>query len=114
MLPKFDPTVYDEIYDPRVAELRKRMRAERLLEQADRDYGLRKRAAIAKTLEAYTQLSVAGKAEFIRQVNRLNDSDYAVRRAAWEKMFETLNDMKRRYPKHHDCPCCGFRSTIDE
>ena len=104
---------YDQLYDAPYADLQKRLHTESVLEDVDRDFVIRKRAAIARALEAFINLSEAGKAEYIRQLNKLNSPDYSLRREAIDNMFETLQEMSLRHPKFHDCPCCGFRSKLE-
>src|SRR3954449_10046164 len=101
----------DQLYDASFAHLQKRLQAESILEEVDSAFVLRKRAAIAGALEAFINLSEAGKAEYIRQLNKLNSSDYSLRQEALEKMHETLREMRIHHPKYFDCPCCGFRAT---
>ena len=104
---------YDQLYEAPFADLQKRLQSENQLEEADRDFIIRKRAAIAAALEAFINLSEAGKAEYIRQLNKLNSSDYSLRREAIDQMFETLQEHRLRHPKYFDCPCCGFRSALE-
>lgn len=104
---------YDQLYEAPFADLQKRLHAESVLEDVDRDFVIRKRAAIAAALEAFINLSEAGKAEYVRQLNKLNSSDYSLRREAIDQMFETLQENRLRHPKHFDCPCCGFRSSLE-
>jgi|SRR5690348_14464113 hypothetical protein len=108
-----EAATFDQIYEESFADLQKRLHAENILEEVDRDFVIRKRAAIAAALEAFINLSEAGKAEYIRQLNKLNSSDYSLRREAIDKMFETLQEHRLRHPKFFDCPCCGFRSTVE-
>lgn len=104
---------FDQLYEAPFAHLQKRLQAESVLEDVDREFVIRKRAAIAHALEAFINLSEAGKAEYIRQLNKLNSSDYSIRREAIDRMFETLQEMRLKHPKYFDCPCCGFRSTLE-
>jgi hypothetical protein len=108
-----EAATYDKVYEESFAHLQKRLHAENILEDVDRDFVIRKRAAIAGALEAFINLSEAGKAEYIRQLNKLNSSDYSLRREAIDRMFETLQEARARHPKMFDCPCCGFRSALE-
>ena len=107
-----DDVVANSIYEEPFARLKQRLQQEAVLDKHDADFVLRKRAAIALALESFIKLSEAGKAEFLRQLNKYNGSDYAQRRAAIDKMYETLQEMHLRHPKTQDCPCCGFRIEI--
>ena len=80
------------------------------VQRLDPAYVFKKRAEVASVLKAYSDLSEAGKAEFTRQLNKFNSSDYAERLEAAESMEEILNRMDHLRRTNSGCPCCGYKS----
>ena len=78
--------------------------------QVDGVYSVQRRAEVAAVLKAYSDLSVAGRAELIRQLNRFNSSDYAQRLAATDSMNEILHRVGDLHRPGSGCPCCGYKS----
>lgn len=72
------------------------------------DSVLSKRAQLAYLLKSYYDLSVAAKAEFTRQLNKLNSSDYAERRQEMESIMEILKRWEEVQTETYSCPICGY------
>ena len=80
------------------------------VQNLDPAYVFKKRAEVASVLKAYDYLSEAGKAEFTRQLNKFNSSDYAERIEAADSMNDILNRMAHLRRAGSGCPCCGYKS----
>lgn len=79
------------------------------LQRIDPATALRKRAIVAQLLKDYYDLSPAAKAEFTRQLNRLNSSDYAERKDALESIRDILNRVTSTQPEDPGCQMCGYK-----
>ena len=79
-----------------------------LLQRVDPAKALKKRAAIAKMIKSYYSLSTAAKAEFIRQLNNVNHSNYAVRTETLDSMKDVLKRAKAVEAAESGCSMCGY------
>ncbi len=100
------------VLDESLAQLKSQIQVDWVhsVQRQDPAYIFKKRAEVASVLKAYSDLSEAGKAEFTRQLNRFNSSDYAERLAAADSMNDILNRMDQVQRIGSGCPCCGYKS----
>jgi hypothetical protein len=83
-----------------------------LLQHVDAASALKKRASIARLVKAYYSLSTAAKAEFIRQLNSLNHSNYAERIKALNAAKDVLKRVKATEKTQCGCPMCGYVEPV--
>jgi|ERR1043166_3126234 hypothetical protein len=83
-----------------------------LLQRVDPAKALKKRAAVAKMIKAYYSLSTAAKAEFIRQLNNVNHSNYAVRTQTLDAVKDVLKRVKALESAENGCPMCGYVAPV--
>jgi hypothetical protein len=79
---------------------------EHYIEGLDPATALKKRALIASAITEYLDLSIAAKAEFIRELNHINSPDNAERHATLRYVKKVLR-LDKRLQQAPPCPCCG-------